>query len=350
MSSPAVLAFVLGAVVAFAISLAARRIGTALGLMDYPDPGGRKQHLSPTPLVGGVALLLAVLPAMLIAWRMPGAADGQLLAWLLLSASGLFLVGSFDDRFHLSAISRLGIAAGLLLLAIWQVPGFAISSLWFSGQESPWPLPPVIGIGFTLLCFVGLLNAVNMADGKNGMVIGQAILWALILLVRSPPSVAPIVAGALGALLLLFSFNMRGALFLGDGGSYCLAALFGLLAIHAWNAGGSEMRADDVAVIFAVPVFDTVRLIFWRIRQGKSPFTPGQDHLHHYLDARWGWPAPLIAVLALVAVPNAGALIFPGTGLYWLLLTLAGYCLLLWSAVSGGGGKSRHLQGNKESS
>ena len=322
-------ALVAGALIALAVASNARRIGAALGLMDAP--GGRKQHRTPTPLVGGVALVLAVLPVLLWLLWSPGAARPMLL-WLLLSVVGLFLVGALDDRFHLSALGRLGVAAAVLLLAVSQVPGFAVSSLWFSGQQSPWPLPWGVGLAFTLLCFVGLLNAVNMADGRNGMVIGQAILWALVLMVRSPAEVVPVAAAALGALLMLLPFNMKGRLFLGDGGSYGLSALFGLLAIHAWNAGDGVTRADDVAVIFAVPVFDTVRLIFWRLWQRKSPFTPGEDHLHHLLAARWGWPRPLVLVLVLVAVPNLGALWFPGTGLWWLLLTFAGYCLLLWAA------------------
>ena len=335
MIGAAVSMLALGALVALVVAVAAQPIGRTLGLMD--QPGGRKQHQVPTPLVGGVALVLALLPALLLAlWRAPAAETGMLV-WLLLSVTGLFLVGSLDDRFHLSAGSRLLVAAGLLLLAIWQVPGFAVSSLWFAGQQAPWPLPGFWGIGFTLLCFVGLLNAVNMADGKNGLVIGQAIIWALVLWLRSPAAVVPIVAATLGALLVLLPFNLCGRLFLGDGGSYGLSALFGLLAIHAWNNSAGSMRADDVAVIFAVPVFDTLRLIAWRLLQRKSPFTPGQDHLHHHLDRRWGWPRPLPTVLALVAVPNAGALLLPGTGLYWLGLSFVGYSLLLWRAAAPGG-------------
>jgi UDP-GlcNAc:undecaprenyl-phosphate GlcNAc-1-phosphate transferase len=105
--------------------------------------------------------------------------------------------------------------------------------------------------------------------------------------------------------------------------------MFGLLGIYAWNHGFADMRADDVALIFAVPVFDTLRLIVWRLAQGKSPFTPGRDHLHHYLYARWGWPRPLPWLLALVAIPNYLAVLVPGTALLWLLFTLVAYAALI---------------------
>lgn len=327
---------VLGALVAWLIGWQADAIGRTLGLMDYPDEsGGRKLHARPTPLVGGLALVLAVVASVGVL-DLAGQTEGQppTLNWLVVSVVGLFLVGAMDDRFGLSARIRLAAASVVLVAALSQVPDFSISFLLFSGQSSLVLMGGVVGIAFTLLCFVGLLNAVNMADGKNGLVIGQAIIWSMVLLVRAPASTVPVIATAIGALGVLFWFNMRGKLFLGDGGSYALSALFGLLAMHAWNHGFADMRADDVALIFAIPVFDTLRLIVHRLMQGKSPFTPGRDHLHHYLYARWGWPRPLSWVLALVALPNLAAILLPGTGLIWLGVTLLGYFGLLWAATT----------------
>lgn len=326
----------LGALVALVVGQNARAICLPLGLMDFPDAdGGRKLHARDTPLAGGIALVLTVLAT--VALQLPVAGDpqtGRMLLWFLIAVVGLFLVGLLDDRVGLSARIRLAAAAIILLSALSQVPDFAVSFLLFSGQTELLLLPGAGGILFTLLCFVGLLNAVNMADGKNGMVIGQAIVWSLVLLMRTPAVIVPLIAAVLGALLVLFRFNMRGALFLGDGGSYGISAIFGLLAIYSWNNGFDTMRADDMALIFAVPVFDTLRLIVQRLVRGKSPFAPGRDHLHHYLFARWGWPRPLLWILALVALPNFAAVAFPGTGYVWLLVTLGGYCGLLWIATA----------------
>ena len=334
--SPLLLMFMPGALVALFVGWKADAIGRRLGLMDFPDvSGGRKLHARPTPLVGGIALVLSVAVSVGLSLLFFDQGDGRgSLIWLLISVLGLFLVGTLDDRFELSARIRLMSGSLILLAALSQVPDFSITFLLFAGQSSLLLMPSLLGIGFTLLCFVGLLNAVNMADGKNGLVIGQAIIWSLVLLVRAPDSTAPVVAAVTGALLVLFYFNMQGKLFLGDGGSYGLSALFGLLAIHAWNHGFADMRADDVALIFAVPVFDTLRLIVYRMAQGKSPFTPGRDHLHHYLYTRWGWPRPLFWVLALVAIPNAAAILLPGTGIIWLFVTLVGYFALLWAATA----------------
>jgi UDP-GlcNAc:undecaprenyl-phosphate GlcNAc-1-phosphate transferase len=325
----------MGAAIAWAVGHHAGRLGARLGLLDFPDPaGGRKLHAAVTPLVGGLAVVATAVLASLALLLMLDWPEARLeIAWFGIVTLGMFLIGAADDRFGLSAPFRLGIATALLLLALARVPGFQVDFLLFAGQDRLVLLSGLMGLGFTLLCLVGFLNAVNMADGKNGLVIGQALIWSVVLAFRLPPHLLPLVAALGAALAVLFLYNMRGALFLGDGGSYALSASFGLLAILAWNKGFADMRADDVALIFAIPVFDTLRLIAQRVAQGKTPFTPGRDHLHHYLHAHWGWPRPLPWVLAIVAVPNALALLFPGTGLLWLGVTLVLYILLLAIAI-----------------
>lgn len=324
-----------GAGVSLLVGVQARWLGLRLGLLDFPDgKGGRKLHRHITPLVGGIAITGAgVIGAALLATLAGPGVNQHMLLWFIICATGMFGLGAFDDRAGLSPHFRLLADTVIMLAAISQVDDFRVQFLLFSGQVAPIIFPGPAGAAFTVVCLVGLLNAVNMADGKNGMVIGQAIVWSVILYIRLPVDMAPLMLCLLGALVVLMWFNMRGRLFLGDGGSYGLSAIFGLLAIYCWNRGYAFMHADDIALIFAVPVFDTIRLMMWRVLQGKSPFTPGRDHLHHHLYVRWGWPAPLPWVLMLVAVPNMAAIIFPGTALLWLGATLAAYVLLLLVAT-----------------
>lgn len=329
------LSFLVGAALSLAICLNAQTIGSWLQLLDFPDPaGGRKLHARPTPLMGGMVLMLVVpVPCAMLFLLTDSVEVHTVLMWFVIAGLGLSAVGLLDDRFGLSARIRLLIAAAILAAAISQVPDFAVSFLLFAGQTTLILLPRLVGIGFTLLCFVGLINAVNMADGKNGLVIGQAIVWAAVLLLRAPAAAGVVMATLLGALVVMFHFNMRGKLFLGDGGSYGLSAIFGLTAIYLWNLSFEHTRADDIALIFAVPVLDTLRLIVHRLARGQSPLHPGQDHLHHYLSARWPWPRPLPWVLALVALPNLAAVLLPGTAPIWLALTAVGYFGLLLAGM-----------------
>ncbi len=326
------------AVVAAAVAATAGRwampLGTMLGLLDYPDDaGGRKRHAVVTPLVGGLALTVVVLGAVFAVVGNPasGALVTRDLLFLGLAVVVMFGIGAADDRFDLSVRIRLLVATLVLLLVIDAVPDFGVAFVRFGRA----PMLFLLGdwsVAFTLLCLVGLLNAVNMADGKNGIVIGLALIWSLFLLRHLPAPVIPLMGAAAAALLVLFVFNLRGRLFLGDGGSYAVSALFGLLAVYAYNHDFAAVGADEVALLFAVPVFDTLRLLVSRIAARRSPFAGGRDHLHHYLHAWLGWPRGLYVYLALAAVPNVLAALVPGSGVIGLLLTLVAYVAVLVAA------------------
>lgn len=323
---------VVAGVVTFVIGLLATPIGRALGLLDFPDdPGGRKLHARVTPLVGGLAVTAVTLAAILatvVAGTGHGPTFDRDLSCFGIAVGAMFLIGVADDRFELSVLVRIAVAILVLFLVIDEVPDFTVAFVHFGHSSVLWLLDPV-AVPFTLLCLVGLLNAVNMADGKNGIVLGMALIWSAFLLVHLPSPVVPVMAAAAVSLAVLFVFNLRGRLFLGDGGSYALSALFGLLAIDAYNHDFAVIGADDVALLFAVPVFDTLRLVVSRAAARGSPFAGARDHLHHYLHARIGWPHGLYIYMALIALPNAAAAAMPGTGTLWLIVTALFYAAVL---------------------
>jgi len=328
----ALLSAIVAALVTFVVCSFAMPLGTSLGLLDFPDEsGGRKQHARITPLVGGIVIALVSLAAIAATLVLPvdlGPTVERHVAWLGVAVAAMFAIGVADDRFDLSVRARLGIAALVLLLVTDAAPDFALAFVHFADQPAVWLLG-LASVPFTLLCLVGLLNAVNMADGKNGIVISLGLVWSAVLLRWLPPAIDPVMAALVGALAVMLWFNMHNRLFLGDGGSYALSALFGLLAIYAYNHRFAGIGADDVILLFGVPVIDTVRLLIVRSSQRRSPFHGGRDHLHHYLYSRVGWPLGLAVYIALVAVPNAAALLFPGTATAWLGVTLAAYLVLL---------------------
>lgn len=321
--------------IAVVAGIFATPLGTTLGLLDFPDEtGGRKRHARVTPLIGGLVLAVVVVAAIVATLMLtPDLAPGveRHLAWLGIAVAAMFLIGVADDRFELSIHARLGIAALVLLLVVATAPDFSLTFVRFSGQPRLHLLGP-FAVGFTLLCLVGLLNAINMADGKNGIVVSLGLIWSAVLLAHLPSAMLPVTAAAAAALAVLLWFNMHNRLFLGDSGSYAISALFGLLAIYAYNHDFAVIGADDVALLFAVPVMDTVRLLVARSLERRSPFSGGRDHLHHYLHAKFGWPRGLWIYIALVAMPNAAAVVFPGTALVWLTVTTIVYVFTLHRA------------------
>ncbi len=326
----------LALVISWLVGRNADRIGRLFGLVDFPDPsGGRKRHATITPLVGGLAIASTVLVAVLLRLLDVTTADAVRthLTWFGFAVTSMYLIGLTDDRFALGPKIRLALGFFVLLLVVLYAPDFGLPFLRFTGSERTWFLDDA-GQGFALLCLVGLLNAVNMADGKNGLVTGICLVWSLTLLVHCPEPLLPVLVATIVALGVMMAFNLAGRLFLGDGGSYALSGIFGLFAIYIYNHQFAELRADHIAVLFAIPVFDTIRLMTARLRRGQSPFAGDRDHLHHHLAARWGWPKyGLFIYLSLVAVPNVLTLVLPALAPLWLALALAAYVVVLTHAA-----------------
>lgn len=320
-----VVACTFAALATFIISLCARPIATALGLLD--KPGGLKHHREPTPLMGGI-MLMAVLTPILVAYMLgyePIGIGHWALASFALVMLGCALLGTVDDHRHIPAFPRFLIALALFSALLIVEPRFQLTSLSFSGLASPLPLGVWDGAAFTLFVLIGFMNAVNMADGKNGLVIGMSVIWSAVLAIIGPTGLASVLVPLCVSLIVLIVFNLRGKLFLGDGGTYGLAALIGLAATYSYNFNGGAVKADALILLFVIPVADMMRLIALRLADGRSPMSGDREHLHHYLLSLCGWPAGLLVYIGLVLVPNAVATWRPDFVPAMLLLSLIAY-------------------------
>lgn len=308
MNGLAYLAFASGcALVALIICLNSQKVGNYLNLMDIPT--GRKQHRAATPLIGGVTLLGAFVPISII--HIVSTASERWLVTLLLwvgCIALMALVGIADDRHSLSPKARLAISFAVFGFAALFDPTLNVRVLDFDVPKFS------IGLGtrwlaalFTVICCVGLINAINMADGKNGLVLGLSLGWLGILALRAPPVLQPVIMILAVSLFVLFVFNMRGLLFLGDGGAYAIATAIGLLAIMIYNTPGRtslrSISAEEIVVLFAVPIFDSFRLTYVRMREGRSPMDGDRDHFHHHLQTIFGWPNGLFIYWFVGLIP-----------------------------------------------
>lgn len=203
------------ALLALLLCIRARAIGTALGLMDIPS--GRKKHSAATPLMGGIVLLCALLPVSMAAIYVTASERWlpSFSIWLGAVAS-MALIGIADDRHSLSPKMRLVFSFLVFGTAAALDPTFNVRILDFEHPPFAFGLGSwVTAIIFTVICLVGLVNAINMADGKNGLVIGLCIGWLLLLTMRAPPSMLPLILILCVALAVLLAFNLAGKLFLG---------------------------------------------------------------------------------------------------------------------------------------
>lgn len=297
------------ALIGIFLCLNAERLCIHLNLMDIPL--GRKQHKRATPLMGGVVLLIAFVPVSLwyILVEISERWFTSLLIWLGCIAS-MALVGLADDRHSLSPRTRLAISFLVFAAAAAVDPTFNVRVLDFEAPRLTLGLGTWwLAIIFTVVCCVGLINAINMADGKNGLVLGLALGWLGILALRAADPLLPLIGVLACALATLLLFNLRGRLFLGDGGAYAIATALGLLAIMIYNSPGSNMlravSAEELVLLFLVPILDSFRLTYTRIRQGRSPMSADRDHLHHHLQDKFGWPGGLLVYWLIALLPAA---------------------------------------------
>lgn len=322
---PVVLGFALSVISA---CLWAGPISRLLGVVDHPD-GRRKKHLRPTPLVGGLALVTP-LSAVALAFAIHAPeTTGALFMAFSLAGFGAMLLGMFDDRGGLPPVLRLVVAVGGAVLLLLLEPALIVRVIDLGPPGLALPLGP-FAIPFTLLCIVGLMNALNMVDGKNGLLIGLSIAATLCLLLYAPAHFVPYLGLLLLGLVILWPFNWTGRLFMGDAGSYALGAVLGLSAIHVYNAdGGAGLPQFTVVLWLLVPVVDCLRLMTERALAGRSPMDADADHFHHRLARLWPWPQALAVYLAVAAAPGLLAAFEPELTWFLIALALALYAGLL---------------------
>jgi UDP-GlcNAc:undecaprenyl-phosphate GlcNAc-1-phosphate transferase len=302
-------------------------VGRLLGVIDYPD-GGRKSHARPTPMVGGIALMVPLLLVALVEGIRHGA-EREIFQTLVLVGGGFLVLGWYDDRHHIQPTVRLLVSTALFgAVILWQ-PGLALTSLDL-GVVVPLGL---LAFPFTVLCLVGLQNAINMADGMNGLLIGLAMFWTGCLLAYAPEPLRLYLALMLLGLAILLLYNVAGALFLGDAGSYTIGGVIGILMIYSYTRADGRLPMLTVVLWLLVPVVDCLRVMATRALHGRSPFKADENHLHHRLARQWRWPICLGIYLGLVVLPGATAALWPSLSLAMILVTLSGYAGLL--ALSG---------------
>jgi UDP-GlcNAc:undecaprenyl-phosphate GlcNAc-1-phosphate transferase len=252
-----------------------RRVALRLGVID--QPATRKVHVSPIPLLGGVAIYGAFIAAILLfgnRFRL-----NELIS-ILVGASLMSFLGVWDDRRGLSPLLKLiaqFLAASILVFTDVRVGTF------------PWePLNIILTLGWVVV----ITNAMNLLDNMDGLSGGvgaaAAIYFLLMALMNGQVLVGALSAALVGASLgfLVYNFNPA-SIFMGDAGSLFLGFVLAAVGIKLRFPDGLQIVTWMVPVlILGLPLFDTTLVVISRLRRGFNPLTtPGRDHVSHRLVA-----------------------------------------------------------------
>jgi len=326
-------AFALIAVVgALFVCLHAPWVGHNLKVMDHPDHA-RKRHAEATPLVGGIAILVPLLLWLGGNWLGGNWLGGNLLSMptvdprlrdaLLLCAAGVGVTGFADDQAQTSPLSRMLALMVFVGVALVVDPELIAAGMnW--GSFEPSPLPAWGFCALMVLSAMGVVNAVNMADGQDGLVPSMFLIWSACLVLVGSRDVTAVAEIVFFLSLIVLAFNARGKLFLGDCGSYGVTFVLGLLTMLTHAQG--RISVETITVWFFIPVMDCLRLLIARVVQGRAPSAGDTDHFHHRLEQRLGKQSGLFAYIGTVAVSCVIASIAPRLSLVCIVVLTAIYC------------------------
>jgi UDP-GlcNAc:undecaprenyl-phosphate GlcNAc-1-phosphate transferase len=272
-----VMPFLLAMVVTMAWLPVFGRVATRWSIVDMP--GARKVHSMPIPRIGGVAMAVGVLVAAIIA--VPLDSQDQ---HFLLSAIVVVVFGVADDRFDLDYRIKLAgqlLAAGVVVIG----GGIQIHSLTLDDRLT---LPHWISIPLTMFYLVGITNAINLADGLDGLAGGTTFLClcalAMLAYTGDQGVCAALALSFAGAVLGFLRFNtFPASVFMGDAGSQFLGFAVGVLSLRATQSGDGAVSAATPILLLALPILDTLSVMVQRISEGRSPFSPDRNHIHHKL-------------------------------------------------------------------
>ncbi len=302
-----------------------RHLADKLGLVDHPND--RKHHVGSVPLVGGLSIFIGLMAGACVG------AQVQVFDQILLGTSCLLvLLGAMDDRNDLSVRTRLVVQTALILTVIastgvyihtlGRLFGHELSLGWF-------------GVPVTVVAVIGLLNAFNMMDGIDGLA-GSLALVSIAAIMLFTSSHAP--SGSL-ALVTMLGFAtlpylaanlgfMGRKIFMGDAGSMVFGYVLAWTLIQLSQQQGSQVSPVDVLWCVALPVLDTLAVMYRRLRQRKSPFKPDRGHIHHILMGMG--LGPRATLFALIALASSLALIGSMTSSLGLAsgTNLTAFCVL----------------------
>ncbi|MFY9752155.1 MAG: MraY family glycosyltransferase [Candidatus Acidiferrales bacterium] len=327
---PDLVAFSVALLASLGLTIPVRRLALHYGMVDKPN--ARKVHLKPIPLLGGVAIYLGFVLAMLVALH--GVAKGQTVG-ILGGATLLALVGFLDDGGLLHHQVKLFI--GMPLAALFLIASGIRADIVTTFV--PGPIGVALDVALTVLFVVGITASFSILDHMDGLCAGIAAIaaafFAIAATVWGQTMVRVLALAALGAALGFLRWNFNPAkIFMGDGGAMLLGFLMATLGLKIHPSSNPFPGIWLVPIlILGAPIFDTTLVTISRSRRGLLPFTsPGKDHTAHRLsNLGFGHRNAVLALYLLALVFGTFgilAALFSGAVAYVLLAVAVGISLV----------------------
>src|SRR5246500_3315481 len=279
--SSGLLAFLIGLSASLVLTVPVRALAIRVGMVDLPGP--RKVHLTPIPLLGGLAIYGGVMLAIFTVFDGPARAQSF---GIVTGATIVAIIGFLDDRGWLHHQIKLFLGmplAAVILLATGVHTN--VFEILVGGKIGNW-----LDGALTIVWVVGFTASFSILDHMDGLCAGVAAVasafFALLAYLNGQTVVTALAAATLGAAAGFLRWNFKPAkIFMGDGGAMFLGFLMATLGLKLRLEHSSNLAGWLAPVlILGATIFDTTLVTISRSRRGLLPFAaPGKDHSAHRL-------------------------------------------------------------------
>ena len=314
-----ILAFALAAAIALYATPLMREAAVRFGIVDRPD-GRLKTQAAPVPYLGGIAIYLAFLLALVAALRF----DSTEILGMLLAGSIILVLGLIDDFGVLTPGVKL---AGQVVAVLTLMNSSIYIKLGF--------LPQWLSIALSFVWLLGVTNAFNIIDVMDGLAAGvgavaAAALFAVAAMNGQWIHAVPL-AALCGALCGFLRYNFAPArIYMGDTGSLFVGLMLGALAMNNWYTRTNRVACLAPVVILGVPLFDMLFVMYVRHRRGLPVMLGSPDHFALRL-RKWRLSTRQTVLLSYAVTSALGGLAIAMT----LLPARAALCILAGLLLAG---------------
>ena len=273
-----VVPFVIALVVSYALTPSVKKLAIKIGAVDRPN--ARKVHTHVIPRLGGLAIYIGFMAAVLFCVPLQHELVG-----MLLGCKGIVAVGIWDDICNIAAKVKL---VGQILAACIPI-AFGIQIEWLTNPFGDIiVLPELIAIPVTIFWIIGFTNTVNLIDGLDGLAAGVAFIASIsmFLLAYNLNQFLPalVIVSMAGAALGFLQYNFNPAkIFMGDTGSMLLGYTLSVAAVLGLVKTAATVALVVPIIALGLPILDTTFAIIRRKMSGVPIFQPDKGHLHHRL-------------------------------------------------------------------
>ena len=276
-----VVPFVIALVVSYALTPSVKKLAIKIGAVDRPN--ARKVHTHVIPRLGGLAIYIGFMAAVLFCVPLQHELVG-----MLLGCTAIVAVGIWDDICNIPAKVKL---VGQILAACLSI-FFNLTRNQIEWLTNPFGdiivLPELIAIPVTIFWIIGFTNTVNLIDGLDGLAAGVAFIASIsmFLLAYNLNQFLPalVIVSMAGAALGFLQYNFNPAkIFMGDTGSMLLGYTLSVAAVLGLVKTAATVALVVPIIALGLPILDTTFAIIRRKMSGVPIFQPDKGHLHHRL-------------------------------------------------------------------